>query len=81
MYLTFQTSLNWMTNNTVTNVKTVKFDQSNSPCLAFAFYDIVTDRYLKQCPSDLKISFSDNGKNITNTCPTIIAKRSNDCQI
>ena len=63
MYLTVQTSQSWISNNTVTEVKMVEFNESNSPCLAFAFYDIVNDQFLGTCPSDWKI-YLDNGKHL-----------------
>ena len=61
MYLTVQTSLHWISDNTITNVKIVRFNESNSPCLIFTFFDLGNGRYLSHCPSNWKI-FSWNGK-------------------
>ena len=55
IYLTVQISLHWSSNSTVTDVKMVKFNQSNSPCMAFAFYDVVKGDYLEKCPNDWKV--------------------------
>ena len=63
MYLTVQTSLHWISDNTVTEVKIVEFDESNSPCFAFAFYDIISDKLLMKCPSDWKI-YLENGERL-----------------
>ena len=46
MYLTVQTSLHWISDNTITNVKIVRFNESNSPCLIFTFFDLGNGRYL-----------------------------------
>ena len=46
MYLTVQTSLHWISDNTITNVKLVRFNESNSPCLIFTFFDLGNGRYL-----------------------------------
>ena len=64
IYLTVQISLHWSSNSTVTDVKMVKFNQSNSPCMAFAFFDVITDRFLEKCPSDWEIL--ENGKLLQN---------------
>ena len=63
IYLTVQTSLHWISNNTVSEVKIVEFNETNSPCLAVAFYDIVNDQYLGKCPNDWRI-YLDNGKKL-----------------
>ena len=64
MYLTVQTSLHWISGNSVTEVKIVEFNESNSPCFAFAFYDIISDQLLRKCPSDWKI-YLENGECFT----------------
>ena len=63
MYLTVQTSFHWMSNNTFTDVKIVKFNESNSPCLAIIFKDLVNVVHLKKCPSNWKVFIDDtNGE-------------------
>ena len=64
IYSTVQVSFQWNSNNTVTDVKIAKFDQSNSPCLAFTFFDVIKDRFLEKCPSDWEIL--ENGKLLQN---------------
>ena len=59
-YLTVQVSRHWNSNHTVTDVKIVKFNESNIPCVVFVFYDLVTNGYLQECPINMKIL--DNGK-------------------
>ena len=56
MYLTVQICLNWKSDHTVTDVKIVKFNESNGPCLVFVFFDLLNKGFLNKCPSDWKIS-------------------------
>ena len=76
-YLTVQVSLHWNSNHTVTDVKIVKFNESNIPCVVFVFYDLVTNGYLQECPNNLKIL--DNGNRMCKKFGKILPRTVLNC--